>query len=282
MIQKKYKLNELAKDFGIEANEVVDLLLKLDKTPKKPTAVLADNELEYVFEHYIKSAEVKSFDEFFAIANQKQEKKAEPQKPQVITAPNPKTEGSKPVKTAEKFVAKPIVKAITPNPNINKPQDRQNQYAQANERAPKPVAKALPNQNNNKPFTPSQRPAQPQQTVTNAEKVVRHVDTKTVEVNLDKYNERYEKIAPTPTPKRNETFQRKQKINQKSQQRRKAQFSNKRETEGQKLQRLALERARKQQLKMLFQSLLQNLKLQLQMLSKSLWDLVLWQLRQKL
>lgn len=258
MIQKKYKLNELAKDFGIEANEVVELLLKLDETPKKPTAVLADNELEYVFEHYIKSAEVKSFDEFFAIANQKQEKKPEPKKEKapkqpVATAHNPKTEGGKPVKTAEKPASKPVAKATTPNLNINKPQDRQNQYAQANVRTPKPVAKALPNQNNNKPFTPSQRPAQPQQTVANDEKVVRHVDTKTVEVNLDKYNERYEKIAPVQSPKRNESFQRKQKINQKSQQRRKAQFSNKRETESQKLQRLALERARKQQLKIMVQ-----------------------------
>ena len=76
------------------------------------------------------------------------------------------------------------------------------------------------------------------------------MDTRTGDVNLDKYNERYETIAPQESG-RQDNQQRKQKIKQKSQAKKKERFSTKRETEAEKLQRLALERARKQQLKVL-------------------------------
>lgn len=83
------------------------------------------------------------------------------------------------------------------------------------------------------------------------EQVVRRVDTRTVDVNLDKYNEHYDQLAPQQNKRSDNFQQRKQKINQKSQQRAKQRYSNKKETEAQKLQRLALERARKQQLKVM-------------------------------
>lgn len=73
------------------------------------------------------------------------------------------------------------------------------------------------------------------------------VDTKGSYVELDKYNERYEQIAPAD--RRKDDYVKKQKIQQKSTQRGKPQFSAKRETEAQKMQRLELEKARKQQLK---------------------------------
>lgn len=77
----------------------------------------------------------------------------------------------------------------------------------------------------------------------------RTVDTRGSYVNLDKYNERYEQIAPANKHKDN--YSKKQKITQKSAQRNKNKFSSKRETEAEKLRRLELERARKQQLKVL-------------------------------
>ncbi|MBE6844242.1 MAG: translation initiation factor IF-2 [Ruminococcus sp.] len=78
----------------------------------------------------------------------------------------------------------------------------------------------------------------------------RTVDTRGSYVNLDKYNERYEQIAPANKHKDNYSSK-KQKINQKSAQRNKNKFSSKKETEADKLRRLELERARKQQLKVL-------------------------------
>lgn len=83
--------------------------------------------------------------------------------------------------------------------------------------------------------------------VQRGEQVTKMVDTRGSYVELDKYNERYETIAPA-TRMSNDSFQRKQKIQQKSQSKGKP-YSSKRETEAQKLKRLELERARKQQLK---------------------------------
>jgi translation initiation factor IF-2 len=81
---------------------------------------------------------------------------------------------------------------------------------------------------------------------------VHNVDTRGSYVEIDKYNERYENIAPaSQVAKRSETGSRKQKIVQQSQQRRKQQYSSKHETDAQKMRRLELERARKQQLRVL-------------------------------
>ena len=84
-----------------------------------------------------------------------------------------------------------------------------------------------------------------------AQPSTRTVDTRssTSYIDLDKYNERYEQIAPANRQKDNYT--KKQKISQKSAQRNKQKYSTKKETETEKLRRLELERARKQQLKVL-------------------------------
>ena len=86
--------------------------------------------------------------------------------------------------------------------------------------------------------------------VQRGEVVTKRVDTRGSYVDLDKYNEKYETIASQKGGNREESFTKKQKINQKSQQNKRGQFGkNNRETEAQKLKRLELERARKQQLK---------------------------------
>ena len=71
---------------------------------------------------------------------------------------------------------------------------------------------------------------------------IRHVDTRTSNVNIDKYNEKYEIIAPANSMKDNYT--RKQKIKQKSQDYRRPQGA-KRETEADKMRRLQLEKIKK-------------------------------------
>lgn len=86
--------------------------------------------------------------------------------------------------------------------------------------------------------------------VKHGEQVTKRVDTRGSYVDLDKYNERYETIAPQGHSRRDDSFTKKQKINQKSQNKRPFGSKN-RETEAQKLRRLELERARKQQLKVM-------------------------------
>ena len=89
--------------------------------------------------------------------------------------------------------------------------------------------------------------------VQRGEVVTKRVDTRGSYVDLDKYNERYETMASQKNGggnRRDDSFSKKQKINQKSQQNKRDKFGGKnRETEAQKLKRLELERARKQQLK---------------------------------
>ena len=120
------------------------------------------------------------------------------------------------------------------------------QYGRPSADRNRPAAPAKPAA---KPAAPA-APAAPAEPV-EKERTVRRVDTKTSDVNLDKWNVRYEEIAPQGRMKDGQQ-QKKQKLKQKSQQQKgKGRYSGKRETEADKLQQLALERARKQQLKVL-------------------------------
>ncbi len=112
---------------------------------------------------------------------------------------------------------------------------------------PRPQTNAPARSANSHPAAPA-APAEPVE----KERTVRHVDTKTSDINLDKYNEHYEEIAPEKAVRRGDSQQKKQKLKQKSQQQKRGKFGGpKKETEAEKLQRLALERARKQQLKVM-------------------------------
>ena len=77
------------------------------------------------------------------------------------------------------------------------------------------------------------------------DKNVRHVDMRAAQVDLDKYNEHYEQIAPASAITR-DNVQKKQKINQRSAQRGK--YGRKKETEAEKLRRIEAERAKRPQM----------------------------------
>lgn len=134
--------------------------------------------------------------------------------------------------------------------------DYQNNRDDRNNRSPKPQSKPAVKVNPAKPVidsskikvnTPPVQQKQKGEAVQRGEQVRKTVDTRGSYVELDKYNERYETIAPA-SKMNSDNFRSKQKIQQKSQQKGK-QYSSKRETEAQKLKRMELERARKQQLK---------------------------------
>lgn len=75
---------------------------------------------------------------------------------------------------------------------------------------------------------------------------VRHVDTRSAHVEMEKYNEKYERIAPANTT-RSDNIVHKQKIKQRSQDRRPPRA--RRETEAERLKRLAMERQKKAPMK---------------------------------
>ncbi len=183
----------------------------------------------------------------------KAEKPAEPKKAEPVKAEKPAEKKPEPVKAEKPAEPKPEpVKAEKPaepvkaeKPAEPKPTEKKPEPAPQPKKRKEEKKKAKPQVHGEKTRlggvigegkteTPEQR---------------RTVDTRGSYVDLDKYNERYEQIAGTDK-RRDNASTKKQKINQKSAQRAKGkQGGRKQETEAQRLSRLELERARKQQLK---------------------------------
>lgn len=256
----KYKVNELAKDLNVPAKDILELIEKYFKEKKAKGALLTKEEVNVVLDYFSQKNQVSDFDAYFASANAVKEKKAEAMPKKKTKQQNSsgdktpsKTVFKTAAKTTSKSASKPASKktsktesktsfGVASNSKSNSNADAKNGKQNAAEKKKK---KKMTQTISLKPDMTRQdtQKIQPQK-----EKKVSHVDTRTVQVNLDKYNERYENIAPTnKTHKIKDGVARKQKLNQRSA-RSKQQFG-KRETEAQKLQRLALERARKQQLK---------------------------------
>ena len=206
----KYRVHEVAKDFDIKSNIVIDLLAKYFDDPKKHMTALEEPELDVIFETFTQQKQVENFDSYFAMAQAP--KKEEPAKQE---APAKEEKGGK--KPADK---KPADKKAAPADN--KPAAQQ------------PKKK----KDDNKAI----------QARTKGEQ--RTVDTRGAgNVNLDKYNEKYENIAPVNKSLQNDHSVNKQKLKQKSQQYRKGGMrQSRKETEAEKLKRIAAERAKKPQL----------------------------------
>ena len=228
---EKCKLNDLAKDLGVSNKELIELIEKKFGEQKKATALLVDKELNFIVEYYSKKGAVESFDTYFAEGEQKRAARAE-------AAAKPVAEKKKEQKPAEKRQPRSGEKpAQDKKPDSPKAAARQEPKAQ-NKQQKKPAAAR---QNTT---TLDTRRAEKTERV-EVKQTVTHVDTRAANVELDKYNERYEKIAPTSAPKDN--FVKKQKLNQRSSRRGKPAKS-RREQEAEQMRRLELERQRRQRL----------------------------------
>lgn len=221
----KYRVHDVAKDLDVPNNEVLDILGKYVKEPKKHMTALEENELDIVFDRFTQDHAAQNFDAYFATRNAAKTE----EKPAEKTA-------EKPSEKTAKNTQEPKKQNVNNNNNRNKNNDRRNnngnnrnQNAQQN----KPQRPAQNNQPSNN--TPAQEAASeaPRRRV---------VDTRTVNVNIDKYNEKYDRLAYDKV--KNDTVAAKQKINQKSQRRGKPR-SAKRETEAERLNRIAAERKAK-------------------------------------
>lgn len=47
----KYRLKEVAADFGVSTKEITEIISKYGEKPKSPTYVLTEQELNVVFDH---------------------------------------------------------------------------------------------------------------------------------------------------------------------------------------------------------------------------------------
>ena len=225
----KYRVHEVAKDFNVKSNAVIELLAKYFDDAKKHMTALTETELDVLFESFTMNGAVESFDSYFALSEVKEEPKKE-KKAEVKEAPKSeekaeKKEEPKPEKKTEKKAEPKKEKKAESKPEKAEPK---------------------------KPVIPVQEKKQPKeekvpQARTKGE--ARTVDTRSSNVDLEKYNEKYENIAPVNKTLQTDHSVSKQKLKQKSQQYRKQGMrQSRRETEAERLKRIAAERAKKPQL----------------------------------
>lgn len=225
MINAKYRVRDVAKDLDVKTNYVTELIEKnFGGTKKSSMTALESDELDLLFDTVTKENAVDSFDEYFALKS-KNEAPAKKEAPVAEQKSEQKEAAAKPAqKSAPAKDAKPAAKTEKP-------------AAKAQEQVAKPAEDRPKKKNNNKPM----------QSRTKGER--RTVDTRAGNVELDKYNERYENIAPANNGMQNDRSVHKQKLKQRSTQYRKQGMrSSRRETEAQRLARIAAERAKKPQI----------------------------------
>ena len=64
---EKYRINTLAKDFGLKNKDITEILSKIGVTPKSAMSALEDDQLSFVFEH-ITQANQTNVKEFLSAA----------------------------------------------------------------------------------------------------------------------------------------------------------------------------------------------------------------------
>ena len=229
----KYRVTDVAKDLQISNKAVIEAIEKYCGETKKAMTALNEHELDIVLETFTQGKSVKSLDAFFADNGQNEEQL---DAPAAEAAPAP----AKPAAPAAESRKKADEKAA-PAKNNRAGQDRR----QNGDRSRAPRGKEEPR---------AARPARPAQPAANkqpAAQVVqeennrpatRLVDTRSSQVDVERYNEKYDRLASEKI--RTDNTVQKQKLNQRSQRRGKPRNSRK-ETEAERLRRIAMERKAK-------------------------------------
>ena len=208
----KYRVSEVAKDFEVPSKEIIAVLAEYTDTPKKSMTALEEEELDWVFETMTQKHQVESFDAYFAAGEKKREEAA-----------------AKSAAKAAEAAQMPAAKAAAPAASAGKPVQGQ------------PARPAGKQPSGQQPVQP-QKPKGPQTPKAPVER--RTVDTRTPQVNVGKYDEKFDVLAQTSNRVQGDGGAiKKQKLNQRSQQYRKPQ--RRRETEAERMRRIQLERQKK-------------------------------------
>ena len=204
----KYRVHEVAKDFGMKSNDVADILTKYAQTPKNHMQVLEEKELSIIFDYLTQHNQVQSVESIYADVYH------EPKAPEA-----PKTAPAAPTASRQ---AAPAQKGA---PHGQQPQ----------------APKAAPQQGGQPQSAAQQNVSRPATRV--PEKKV--VDTrKGGDVNLAKYDEKLETLAAGKT---NQMQAGKQKFQGRNNNRRGGGFqgNKRRQEEQEKMRRLQAEIAKK-------------------------------------
>ncbi len=221
----KYRVHEVAKDFDVQSKEIVNILKDHFEEPKKTQSPLEEAELDIVFEVMTQKNQVENFDRYFALGEQaRAERKAAADKAKADREAEQARIAAE-LRAAAAAAAKPA----------NKDQKAPTQPAKQENKTSAPTPAPTPAPKKEKQKGPSVQPTRgPQKAIT--------IDTRTVDVQLDRYNDKYESIA-TDRGVNTATSGKRQQIKRRPQQNMKK--GPKRETEADKLRKLQLERIKK-------------------------------------
>ena len=214
MLNNKYRVHEVAKDFNKNSKDITDILTKYATTPKNHMQPLSDQELSLIFEYLTQRNQVESIESIYADVYR--EPKAEPAAPKAAPAAGKGEEDAAPARKPDQKAGNPgkesAAPAAKPAPQVEQPKAQQ------------------PQQQDNRPAT-----RVPEKKV---------VDTrKSGNVNLEKYDQRLEDLAAGKTKQMQAG---KQKFQGRNQRKGGFQGGNKRRQEEQeKMRRLQMEIAKK-------------------------------------
>ena len=260
MVDFKYKVTDIAKDFGISTKKVIETFAELTGETRKTGATFEENEVNALLEALTRETAVKDLGEYLASGKEPQPVKQETKKPEAkpqAKKEEPKPETAKPQpKQPEAPKAEPKAEQAKPAQNAQpkaaqpkpaqqeKRNDKRNDNKQAEKRSEKRVTmQELASE------TGIKEPVATEQVKVDRAQV--SVDTRTVDVNVDKFSARYDDLADSrnmPSKRKNAPTGKKEKFNNRNN-RRGQQFGRRRETEAERLQRIQLEKARNAQLK---------------------------------
>ena len=263
MVDFKYKVTDIAKDFGISTKKVIETFAELTGETRKTGATFEENEVNALLEALTRETAVKDLGEYLASGKEPQPVKQETKRPEAkpqAKKEEPKPEAAKPQpkqpKQPEAPKAEPKAEQAKPAQNAQpkaaqpkpvqqeKRNDKRNDNKQAEKRSEKRVTmQELASE------TGIKEPVATEQVKVDRAQV--SVDTRPVDVNVDKFSARYDDLADSrnmPSKRKNAPTGKKEKFNNRNN-RRGQQFGRRRETEAERLQRIQLEKARNAQLK---------------------------------
>ena len=239
----KYKIADVAKEFGVPAKKVIETVTGVTGEAYKTGGTFEEKELNVLLETLTRENAEGSLDAYLASGKEEakpapkpEQKKPEQKKPEPKKADKPAAKAEQP-----KAAAKPEAKQ-EPKPEQKK--DSRKPEKQAEKRNEKRVTLQELAAD-----TGIKEPVKTEQVQVNRAQV--SVDTRTVDVNVDKFNARYDDLADSrnmPSKRKNQPTGKKEKFNNRNN-RRGQQFGRRRETEAERLQRIQLEKARNAQLK---------------------------------
>ncbi len=208
----KYKVHEVAKDLGVSSKAITDVVEKYCGVTKKSMTALEEDELNVVFDYFTQKNAMESLETYFAVRNVAIEEKAKKEDTQDIQIPEKKEE-----KVSEKADGVKPSKDKKPAQEAPKKAD-----------APKKAEKVEVDNT----------------AIKSKRSEGKVVDTRASYVNVERYNEKYDRMAYDKVRSDNNMSKAKQKINQRSQQKGKHR-SAKRESEQERMNRIAQERKQK-------------------------------------